>query len=444
MRILLISFHFPPDAALAATRAPKLARYLLGAGHDLRVLCASDPQPHSVHALTIDPARVIRTPWRDLRAIPDEVLRRIGLASGKRKAPPTRGAVPAASAPPRPSLRNRAAQFYDSAICRPDRRYGWRKPAVEAARTLFETWMPDVIYATCPPHSTAPIADEIARMSGVPLVAEFRDRWAYDAYSDHPGWRRWLDKRHEVSVLSRAAAIVTVSPLWAQSYAERYGEDRVTLSMNGFDPKEYPLHAPVPPNPEHDTLHLLHAGSLYPNRRDPRVLFAGIAALGEQARNIRVTVMGKDVEPARAMAQEAGIAGQVDLIGPEAHDQVILRQYASDALLLLQWNDERDAGTIPGKLFECIGARRPVFATGYIRGATADIINRRDLGVFSNDPEVIAGGLAAMLARKRAVGMIAPLPDTVRDGMSCFDQFAALDPLLHRVAGVPVHLAAAE
>lgn len=450
MRILLLSFHFPPDAPLAATRAPKLARFLLDQGHDVRVLCAEDPQAIETHPLEIDPDRVIRTPWNDLRAIPSAMLRKVGF--GGKPAPVQTVNAPDAvlpealapsTAPARPTLKNRAGRLYDAAICRPDRRYGWRKPALVAAADLFQTWMPDVIYATCPPHSTAIIAAQISKASGVPFVTEFRDRWAFDAYSDQPDWRRRWDRKKERAVLSRASGIVTVSPLWVESYARRYGDDKVVLAMNGFDPEQYPLSAPVAPDTDTSKLKLLHAGALYPNRRDPRTLFKGIAALGAGAESICVTLMGKDIEPTLAMAREEGVLNQIDLLPPETHDEIIKRQYAADALVLLQWNDARDAGTVPGKLFECIGARRPVIATGYSRGVTAEIVRDRNLGVFSNEPKVIANALAHMLTKKRAVGCIPALDPSVRDNASCDAQFAAIEPLLHQIAQTePMRVAA--
>lgn len=442
VKILLLSFHFPPDAPMAATRAPKLARYLLDAGHDLRVLCAHDPQPCAVHDSPVERHRVVQSEWRDLRAIPSDLLNVMRPPDRAKRDAPQAVEPPAAALQSR-SLRNRLADFYDAAVCRPDRRLGWRAPALRDAARLFETWRPDVIYATCPPHSTAVIAEVIARRHGIPFIVEFRDRWGHNAYSDHPLWRQRADIRDERRVLSRAAGIVTVSPLWAEQYGRHYGENRVTLSMNGYDPDAYPLSGP-PPNRDPETLHLLHAGALYPNRRDPRALFAGIALLGQNAKHVRVTMMGKDLEPARAMAEEARIGGQVTLLPAEPHEQVVARQYAADALLLLQWNDARDAGTIPGKLFEAIGARRPVIATGYATGVTAGIVRQRGLGTFSNEPAVIATALKQMILRKRATGVTPPLPESVRKGYSCTEQFAALDPLFHTAAEIEPYLAAAE
>ena len=436
VKILLLSFHFPPDAPIAATRASKFAKYLIEAGHDVRVLCAREPQDHEVHALEIDEARVLRTEWRDLAAIPGRVLDRIvPTRRSDDSAATTPAAAPVPTAPASSGLRSRLSLVYNAAICRPDRRTGWRPYALRAARTLFETWTPDLVYATCPPHSIAPIAQEVAALAKVPFVTEFRDRWALDAYSNLPPWRQRLDRRQERTVLNRAAGIVTVSPLWAQSYAARYGAERVAVAMNGFDPVDYPLETDAAPSMGRDGIELLFAGALYPGRRDPRTVFEAIALLGEDAKRIRVTMLGKDLGSAVAMAKEAGIGGCLSILPPEPHPAIVRRQYAADALLMLQWNDERDAGTIPGKLFECIGARRPVIATGWTEGVVGGMVRRLDLGIISNDPGQIADKLCALLAEKRAHGVVAPLPAGIRDGLTRREQFESLEPFLSRAVG---------
>jgi hypothetical protein len=134
------------------------------------------------------------------------------------------------------------------------------------------------------------------------------------------------------------------------------------------------------------------------------------------------------------MAREAGVEHCLRLLPAEPHAAIIRRQYAADALLMLQWNDERDAGTIPGKLFECIGARRPVIATGWTQGVVGDIITRRNLGVIANEPRLLANRISVLLSEKRAHGRVPPLPASIRDGMSRAEQFAALGPFLDRAA----------
>ncbi|HEX2117142.1 MAG TPA: hypothetical protein VHM01_22275, partial [Alphaproteobacteria bacterium] len=42
MRVLIVSGYFPPFTPMSGVRAGKLAKHLLAAGHDVRVLAARD------------------------------------------------------------------------------------------------------------------------------------------------------------------------------------------------------------------------------------------------------------------------------------------------------------------------------------------------------------------------------------------------------------------
>ena len=80
-------------------------------------------------------------------------------------------------------------------------------------------------------------------------------------------------------------------------------------------------------------------------------------------------------------------------------------QCEADVLLLLQWNSPSEAGNIPGKLFEYLGARRPILVLGYDNGEMARIVRDRKAGFVSNDPAEIAKQLAAWAAEKRQTGV---------------------------------------
>ena len=145
-------------------------------------------------------------------------------------------------------------------------------------------------------------------------------------------------------------------------------------------------------------------------------------------------MLGKDLDLARVAAADAGITECLDIHPPEPHGEIVKRQYASDALIMLQWNDRRDAGTVPGKLFECIAARRLVIATGWTEGVGAGIIRDRGLGIISNEPSELASHLRSLLAEKESTGAVASLPPNVRDGFTRDEQYARIEPLLRQVA----------
>lgn len=409
MQILLLSFHLGPESVFVSNRTVKLARFLIARGHDLRILTATDPA--SVPSLKdFDQNRIVQVPWHEAGGLGSQILS------------------------PFMSANSRHADSF----------YGWGKAAIAAAKDMFQTWKPDVLYATCPPHSTSLIAAQLSHMTDIPFVAEFRERWAYgDDDVQTPRQRQW-DKQKERDVLSRASAIVTASPIWADSYARLYGAEKVTVALDGFDPSEYPLVPPAKPSTDREKLNVLYSSAIEPGRSDPRHLLKCIAALGDGAKDIRLTVIGDDGEEVLAMAKEERVHKQLDILPAETREEIIDRQYSTDVIALSLSTAPRDTDLVASEIFDCIGARRPVIATGLGSSLTAEVIRKRELGVVSNEPKVIASGLARLLAKKRAVGVVPFLPDSVRSNASSSTQFTALEPMLFDVVGSPAIQVAAE
>ena len=113
---------------------------------------------------------------------------------------------------------------------------------------------------------------------------------------------------------------------------------------------------------------------------------------------------------------------------------------AADALLLLTWDHPEERGVLPGKVFEYLGAGRPVLAMGCTAGVVHDLIASRGLGLSSNDPAEIAAQLTRWLAEKRAGG-VADVAPAARAGFSREEQVRALEGVLERAAGprAPAH-----
>ena len=118
-----------------------------------------------------------------------------------------------------------------------------------------------------------------------------------------------------------------------------------------------------------------------------------------------------------------------DLI--EMHPQVPYRpalrlQLQANVLLMLQWNDKREEGTMPGKLFKYLYARRPILYIGYEHEAAAELIKQRGAGLVSNSPERIRDQLTAWLVQKRS-NSLRRLDVSVSRGLSRDEQFHKLE-----------------
>jgi hypothetical protein len=293
---------------------------------------------------------------------------------------------------------------------------------------LLRTWQPDVVYASSPPPTCLLVGKLLAASSGVPWIAEFRDRWSDDPYYAKPAWRRAMEASLEKRILGSARAVVTVSEPWAARYARAHGKPTLVV-LNGFEPEDYAGRESSGAN-HSQSLEIVYTGGIYPGRRDPTPLFKALRSMPDGSTDVRVHFYGADPAHYLPLAARQGIGDLVIAHSHIPHKDAAAVQQQGDVLLIMQWNDPRDQGHIPAKLFEYLGARRPILGLGLEDGVPAKIIRARDAGCFTNDPTQIAAQLRTWLERKRHLGCLPPLPTEVGLGFTRAEQFGKLEQFI--------------
>lgn len=434
MKILIVSWYMPPYNTMGALRVGKFAHYLNSAGHDVRVLSASGLPFSQTLPREFPEDRIVRTPYRDmndpLRAL-NRMLRplRGGAKDGGSAAKPAASAADAGGGQSSGGgLLRRLRVVWEEVTNFPDARVTWRFTAVRGGEKMLRNWRPEIIFASAPPFTGLMIGRRLSRRFGIPWVAEYRDRFYEDPYDQPSALRKKAEKWFEDRLLKQVSGIVTVSEPWAEDYRVRLGLPVMTV-YNGFDPQQFPADFPREPT-DPDVLRIVYTGVLYAGRRDPSPLFEAMSRLGEAGKAIRVAFYGASEALLHSMARRHGVLDRIETHQSVPYDESIALQMNADILLLLQWNDPREAGNVPGKLFEYIGARRPVLGIGYEGGVPARILREREAGVVLNDPGAIAERLTQWIEIKRAQRAIPLLPENVRDGLSRPEQYAGLEKFL--------------
>jgi glycosyltransferase involved in cell wall biosynthesis len=431
MKIILVAWEFPPVNSIAAVRLGKLARFLAAAGHDLRVVTAERAVQDRSLTVEIGDECIIRTPAIDVDRLFDRRPR--GSSPAGQPSSDHRPDLPARNAHP---SRSRAflRDLYQGLLFFPDRRVGWGYHLVPALLRLLREFHPDVVICSGPPFSPLLWTAIATRIARVPWIAELRDRWADDTYLGPPTWRRPLDRWLERRVIGRASAIVTVSEPWRAFYEAKYRLPTVAV-MNGYDPADFgelTAHAATPL-----PLNILHVGTIYRERRDPRPLFQALIQGKFTPNEIRIAFYGADLTWIEELAAEFGVGDFVDLQRPVPYKAALQLQSSADLLLLLQWNAPSEVGNVPGKLFEYLAVGRPILGLGPEEGVPAKIIGERGAGRFTNSPEAIAQFLRTLVEEKRRDGQVAAVPLQARLGFTRNEQFARFQDLLESLVAAP-------
>lgn len=437
-RVLIVSYWFAPFSTIAAIRASKLAKHLIDQGWDVRVLTAGDTATNATLQLEVPRSVVTYTKWDRVGRHLEDIRARLRAAIGK-KAPEAEPAPPSNDAPPQSATKQKSAfrqalsTAYLDIVEWPDNRAGWKKYALEAGAKIVKEWRPDVIYATSPPATALIVADKLSRTTGIPWVGEMRDLWTDHPYYEHSRLRLALERIWDQRVLSRAAAIVTVSPGWRQRLMDRYARP-VVVAMNGFVAADFPK---APPHPPETTgpLRIVFTGHIYTGYRDPSPLFEALRDLRLSPQDVLVEFVGAKDKAVREFAERFGLTNHIRVLPTVPYTRALEIQLGADVLLHMQWCDPKEHGTIAGKIFDYLGARRPILGIALEDCVVADLVRERGAGLVTSDPKKIAVQVEHWLAQKRQGG-IPPLPAEASEGFERSVQFERIRDLLDRqVAG---------
>lgn len=437
MKVLLVTWHFPPVNTVAALRTGKFAEFLAGNGVQVKVVTVAKDSDDRSLPLNSDHISVVETKFIDVdRWInPVTILRRLKSAlKSKTRIEASAARQTTASGEEKPAARKPKAwtslsDLYEALFLFPDKYVGWLFRLYPALVREIRQFQPDVIVASGPPFTSFVATALASKRTGTPWIAEFRDRWMDDPYADWPLWRRRFDHWFERKILGTASAITTVSPRWQPYFEEKFLQPVGTF-LNGFDPENF-THDPIP-SPEGLPLQIMHMGRCYPERRDPSPLFKALRDGDFTPDEVQFQFYGWDLDYVARRAREYRVEDFVQILNPVPFNQSIAMQKGGDVLLLMQWNNAADAGNIPAKLFEYFAARRPIIAVGCEGGFVAEEIHRREAGLLSNDSDKLAKAMRGWIDQKKTQGRIPTLPESVSKGLARSEQMTSYLEFLKR------------
>lgn len=414
-RVLLVSFFFPPSNVVGAVRAAKLARYLPAQGWEPTVLTVDrfGSRPATL-ALESPVPRIVRAPFVDPVGA---VLSRRCSAPGVTATAAAPGEATTAAAPPASPLRGRLMELARSlpgvtTMHVPDRAFPWYGPAVGMGLRTLEAQPYDAILSTAPPPTAHLVASTLAGLTAVPWIADYRDLWSGNHATALSGPRRRMERRIERWVLSRAAALVSVSGPFAEAIGRLHGR-RVEVVTNGFDPAEAEeaAHFAETGAGKDGPLTLTYTGAVYDGFQDPGPLLEGIALLrdrqGLAPGELAVRFYGSDQERLPAAIAHHGVGDFVRCHGFVPRAEAVASQHAAHALVVLDWNAPEERGVLPLKALEYLQARKPILITG-ARPDSLLVRLLREAGVGSHCATAadVATTLTAWLLQHRTRGRL--------------------------------------
>ena len=282
----------------------------------------------------------------------------------------------------KPGLLEKISVWIRGNLFIPDAKKYWIKPASEFLIRYLRENPVDAIVSTGPPHTTHMIALRVKEKTGIPWIADFRDPWTNIDFYDKLMLSKWADKKHhhlEKKVIKKADLLTVVSWNWGKEFDE-LGASRVEVIAIGFDPEDFNF----PDIPDDNKFAITHIGS-FNKDRNPEKFWQSLTSLCNEHANFRedlkIRLIGKVDHAVIQNIHSAGLSGQLEKLDYMPHAEV-LKEIVKSPVLLLPINQTPNLkGIVPGKVFEYLAARRPVFVIGPEDGDTARIVKETGGGI---------------------------------------------------------------
>lgn len=384
-KVLLVSYHFPPIAGGGVPRPLKMTKYLPQFGWTPVVLTV-EPEYH----VSLDTSLLGQVPegvaiYRAKEWNPYQRLNRLRSNEGgaAKRDSENRPHKPSASARVKASIFQLLKKAKNAFLIPDDQRF-WVSRAVRLGLKAIREQQVDIIFSTSGPYSSHLVARKLAKKTGLPWIADFRDPWTQNMHRSGIAWREWIEEKMERSVMEGATAITTVTQSFATNFLYKYPRiRRMEVIHNGYDPADF---LDIAANKATDRLVFAYTGIFY-QERNPRLFLQAISELiatGQlHKEEILLRFAGVFDYPGYSdnhdAVQRFGLEDLVEVLGFLPHRQSLSLLKGADVLLLINDTAPGSEAYIPGKLYEYLAVERPILAFS-LAGEASAIIERFHLG----------------------------------------------------------------
>lgn len=351
MKVVIVTYNWPPRNAIGTHRPYSWARYWSEMDVEITLLTAQKHQfdaPLDLNLPELPNVNVIQIPYGSVAGASNFLLKNELTRQILRK------------------IKSKMVALSGRPI---DQRNAWWPAANAVALKLAK--QADVIVSTYGPAAAHLIAKDMkCENPRLRWVADYRDLWSQGPFSALSVAE--AKKREQTELLTvgiYADVITTVSKDMVQKLSG-FLEKKAVYLPNGFDLDEEKIISRLqsiylmPKKP----FRIVYTGMLYDGFQDPTPLLDALVALKRAGRlrdeKVTVDFYGSRVSVAHQLAQKNKYRLFIRLMGHVPREDALKAQQSADLLLLLASPAPEARGVLTGKIFEYIVAGKPILCVG--------------------------------------------------------------------------------
>jgi glycosyltransferase involved in cell wall biosynthesis len=336
-KVLMIAYNYPPIGGVGIIRTLKFSKYLSEYGWKPYVLtvknrdlfyttCGNDQVPDGVDVFRS------RNYLNNLSII-EGGLRRLGVTSK---------------------------------IIVPDAFRGWIHDSVRMGKKIIEEEGIDLIYVSCPPHSSAMIGAKLKEMTEVPFVLDLRDAWTLNPHSTKYQFKylQKIDEKNEKYIIESADYILTATEGIMNDYIRKYPSIHLKTGFcpNGFDLDDIPYStAPL------TKFTITYTGFFYIDR-SPEPLFKALRVILDKKliheSDIQFLWAGRDSQFVHDLVIKYDLESVMCYLGLVTKKQADELLYKSQLLYFMMGSTDTisQKTVMTGKIFPYLASGKPILA----------------------------------------------------------------------------------
>lgn len=370
MKVLIITYYWPPAGGSGVQRWLKFVKYLQEFGIEPVVYTVEN-----ANYLKQDASLLNEVP-KGIEILKQPIWEPTALLFWKKSKQQTKGISNVS--------KGGFLSFIRGNFFIPDPKVFWVKPSVSYLQKYLDNHTIDVIISTGPPHSMHLIAEKLHQKNTVKWLADFRDPWSdlyYNKDFNQLAFAKNKNKRLEERILRNSDCILTVSNSLKEELEKT--AKKVEVITNGFDDEFSASN-----NVILDIKFSISYIGLLPKQSNPKLLFKVLKGLCKESeifkKDLKLNFIGDISEEVKVEILANKLDENTDFVGYVSHQEAIAYQNKSQVLLLLIPNVKNNEGILTGKLFEYLKAKRPILAIGPEKGDLATILQETNSGVIVN------------------------------------------------------------
>ena len=343
-RLLVVAYYIPPLGLSGVMRVTKLCKFLPEAGWQPLILTVKPVAYYSYDPRLLDDLKASRI-YRTESADPNRLL---NLVRSK-----TTRLTPALSQGRGAGPRRLNYLLF------PDSKVGWLPFGSVAGRHIIDREKPAAIFASAPPFTALLLGVRLKAHAHVPLAVDFRDPWP-TGFAQPPSYQRAALRRVRRYAVEHSDLVLAVNDGTARAVGPR-----CEVLDNGFDPTDFEVEPA-----KLDGFSVAHVGNLWRNQAEVSLLVEALRQRPEATLYLAGRVDG-------ATRRKFEHDPQVRLLGTLPHGEACALMKGAGALLYIG----KPGQPVGIKLYEYLGARRPIVVWGEGSDEAAGLVAEAEAGV---------------------------------------------------------------